>query len=113
MRRRGTQSRSSKLCGLTSRRTRVEAEGLADELVSAGLSEQDAAKAGVGVYPAGSLDGLFFDVPLVPLYNSASLPMEPFSVNITTRGQRLPTGGKRLWPPTGGSHPVSSHSGVV
>ena len=53
----------------------------------------------VGVYPEGGLDALFMDLPVVAVFNSAGLPMEPFSVNISTAATwPLPKGGKQLWP---------------
>jgi hypothetical protein len=53
----------------------------------------------VGVYLEGQLDALYFDLPVVAVFNSAGLPMEPWSVNVTTAAAwPLPPGGKQLWP---------------
>ena len=54
--------------------------------------------------PTGSLDALYFDVPIVTVYNSGGLPMEPFSLNLTVGGKKwgqpggLPKAGRHLWP---------------
>ena len=50
------------------------------------------------LYLMGSFDSLFFDVPVVTIRNSIGLPMEPFSVNITTSGESIPDQGIQLWP---------------
>ena len=55
-------------------------------------------KGPAALFPSGSLDALWFDVPVVPVFNSAKLPMEPFSVNVTTNNATLPKTGMRLWP---------------
>ena len=53
----------------------------------------------VSVQPEGGVDALFYDLPVVAVFNSAGLPMEPFSLNISTAGAwPLPKGGKQLWP---------------
>lgn len=53
----------------------------------------------VSVQPEGALDALFYDLPVVAIFNSGGLPMEPWSVNISTAGSwPLPSGGKQLWP---------------
>jgi len=53
----------------------------------------------VSVQPEGPLDLLFFDLPVVAVFNSAGLPMEPWSANVTTAGAwPLPAGGKQVWP---------------
>jgi sialate O-acetylesterase len=50
------------------------------------------------LYLMGLFDSLFFDVPVVTIKNSVGLPMEPFSVNITTNGRPIPDSGLPLWP---------------
>lgn len=50
------------------------------------------------LYLMGSFDSLYFDVPVVTIRNSVGLPMEPFSVNITTNGAAIPDQGMPLWP---------------
>lgn len=51
----------------------------------------------LGVALDGAFDALGFDMPVVAVFNSAGLPMEPFSVNITAPAS-LPKGGTQLWP---------------
>lgn len=48
-------------------------------------------------YMMGELNALFYDMPVVPLFNVEGLPMEPFSVNVTARPP-IPQEGVQVWP---------------